>query len=242
MRKYLILAPAAFLELLEAMQGIRKHVTDIAKAVDHVFDLCHLLGSRLAPPICDLNERRLYDLSLLDPWPTLRPFVAAPVTVSAIEADCVETLRLLASIWTGTVNASVMLRKLASFFASKLGCPRIARDRADRAHPVMLDRFDDPEQRRRTGTILNKGEARNVLGSAIFLNRLGELRDRTFENQSHRASGLILFTAAVTLWNTFCLDRAVRHLRASGAEMPDELLARVAPLRWDRIGLTGDYL
>jgi len=115
MREYLTLAPAGLLELLEAMQGIRKHVTDIVGAVDHVFDLCHLLGFCLAPRICDLNERRLYGLSLLDPWPTLRPFVAAPVTVSAIEADCVETLQLAVSIRAVTVNASVMLRKLAGF-------------------------------------------------------------------------------------------------------------------------------
>lgn len=115
MLEYLTLAPAGLLELLEAMQGIRKHVTDTAGAVDRVFDLCHLLGFRLALRICDLNERRLYGLSLLDPWPTLRSFVAAPVTVSAIEADCVETLRLAASIRAVTVNASVMLRKLPGF-------------------------------------------------------------------------------------------------------------------------------
>lgn len=68
------------------------------------------------------------------------------------------------------------------------------------------------------------------------------MRDRTFENQRHRASGLTLLTAAVTLWNTVYLDRAVRHLRASGVEVPDELLAHVAPLGWEHIGLTGDYL
>lgn len=105
----------------------------------------------------------------------------------------------------------------------------------------MLDWFDDPEQRRRTGNILNKGEARNALARAIF-NRLGELRDRTFENQRHRASGLTLVTAAVTLWNTVYLDRAVRHLRGAGVDVPDELLAHVAPLGWEHIGLTGDYL
>lgn len=32
----------------------------------------------------------------------------------------------------------------------------------------MLDWFDDPEQRRRTGSILNKGEARNALARATF--------------------------------------------------------------------------
>lgn len=70
----------------------------------------------------------------------------------------------------------------------------------------------------------------------------GELRDRSIENQRHRASGLTLVTAAVTLWNTVYLDRAVQHLRGSGVDVPDELLARVAPLGWEHIGLTGDYL
>lgn len=106
----------------------------------------------------------------------------------------------------------------------------------------MLDWFDDPEQRRRTGSILNKGEARNALARAIFVNRLGELRDRIFENQRHRASGLTLVTAAVTLCNTVYLDRAVRHLRGNGIDVPDELLAHAAPLGWEHVGLTGDYL
>lgn len=98
------------------------------------------------------------------------------------------------------------------------------------------------DQRRRTGSILNKGEARNALARAIFFNRLSELRDRTFDNQRHRASGLTLLTAAVTLWNTVYLDRAVRHLRSSGVEVPNELLAHVAPLGWEHIGLTRDYI
>jgi hypothetical protein len=78
--------------------------------------------------------------------------------------------------------------------------------------------------------------------TAIFFNRLGELRDRTFENQRNRASGLTLVTAAVTLWNTVYLDRAVRNLRGSGVDIPDELIAHVAPLGWEHVGLTGDSL
>ena len=221
---------------------IREHATDTAGAVDHVFGLCYLLGFRFAPRIRDLNERRLYGLAPLDPWPTLRPLVAGPVNIHAIEENWDETLRLAASIKAGTVSASAMLRKLS-------GYPRqnpVARSlreigRVERTL-FMLDWLDDPEQRRRTGSILNKGEARNALARAIFFNRLGELRDRTFENQRHRASGLTLVTAAVALWNTVYLERAVQHLRSTGVEVPDELLAHVAPLGWEHVGLTGDYL
>ncbi len=56
----------------------------------------------------------------------------------------------------------------------------------------MLDWLDDIDLRRSTNANLNKGEARNALARAVFFNRLGELRDRTFENQRHRASGLNL--------------------------------------------------
>ncbi|WP_338142447.1 Tn3 family transposase, partial [Sphingomonas koreensis] len=208
---------------------IREHATDTAGAVDHVFGLRHLLGFRFAPRIRDLNERRLYGLSPLDPWPTLRALVAGPINVRAIEENWDETLRLAASIRAGTVSASAMLRKLSGY-PRQNPVARALREigRIERTL-FMLDWFDDPEQRRRTGSILNKGEARNALARAIFFNRLGELRDRTFENQRHRASGLTLATAAVTLWNTVYLDRAIRHLRNNGIEVPDELVTHVAP-------------
>jgi hypothetical protein len=36
---------------------------------------------------------------------------------------------------------------------------------------------------------VNKGEARNTLTTAVFFNRLGEMRDRRFKSQRYRASG-----------------------------------------------------
>ena len=46
----------------------------------------------------------------------------------------------------------------------------------------------------------------------------------------------------MTLWSTVYLGRAVQHLRSTGVEVPNELLAHVAPLGWEHVGLTGDYL
>lgn len=46
--------------------------------------------------------------------------------------------------------------------------------------------------RRNATAGLNKSEAQNTLARALFFNRLGELRDRTFESQFYRASGLNL--------------------------------------------------
>ena len=55
---------------------------------------------------------------------------------------------------------------------------------------------------------LNKGEVRNALVWAVFFYCLGELRDRAYENQRYRASGLNLFVAAILLRNTAYLDYA----------------------------------
>jgi hypothetical protein len=76
---------------------------------------------------------------------------------------------------------------------------------------------------------------------AITFHRQGEIRARTFENQSFRASGLSLITAAIVHWNSVYLERAVQHLRAQGVSIPDDLLPHVAPLGWEHIALTGDY-
>jgi TnpA family transposase len=76
-----------------------------------------------------------------------------------------------------------------------------------------LDWIGEPQLRRETGQEPNKGEARNSLARAVFIHRLGEIRDRTYENQQHRASGLNLLVTAIILWNTRYLERAVAFLR-----------------------------
>ncbi len=57
--------------------------------------------------------------------------------------------------------------------------------------------------RRRVHTGLNKGEARHALARAVFFYRLGEIRDRGFEHQQYRASGLTLATATIALGTPF---------------------------------------
>jgi Tn3 transposase DDE domain len=88
---------------------------------------------------------------------------------------------------------------------------------------------------------LNKGEARNALARAVFFNRLGELRDRTYENQQHPASGLNLVVAAIALWNTVYLERAIRALQERSYVCDQQLLAHLSSLKWEHINLTGDY-
>lgn len=74
------------------------------------------------------------------------------------------------------------------------------------------------------------------------MHRLGEIRDRGLENQSYRASGLTLITAAITLWNTVYIENAINQLKKKGLPLNDQLLSHLSPLGWEHINLTGDYI
>jgi hypothetical protein len=76
----------------------------------------------------------------------------------------------------------------------------------------------------------------------VFFNRLGEMPDRSFENQRYRASGLTLVTAAIVLWNTVYLERAIQAIRDHGQPVDEHLLQDVSPLGWEHINPTGDYV
>lgn len=76
----------------------------------------------------------------------------------------------------------------------------------------------------------------------MFFYRLGEIRDRGFEQQRYRASGLNLITAAIVLWNTVYLAQAINALPGHAAPGDDKLLQFLSPLAWEHVNLTGDYL
>lgn len=88
-----------------------------------------------------------------------------------------------------------MLRKLSSYpRPNGLAVALRELGRIERSL-FILDWLQSVELRRRVQVGLNKGEARNAPARAVFFHRLGEIRDRGFEQQRYRASGLNLLTA-----------------------------------------------
>jgi TnpA family transposase len=220
---------------------IKEHYTDTAGFTDHVFGLMQLLGFRFAPRIRDLKDKNLYVHVDIKAFPTLASIIGGGINIKHIRTQWDDVLRLAASIKQGTVTASLMLRMLGSY-PRQNGLAMALRElgRIERTL-FTLDWLQNVELRRRVQVGLNKGEAKNALARAVFFNRLGELRDRSFENQRYRASGLNLVVAAIVLWNTFYLERAIQALRARGRTIDDNLLQHLSPLGWEHINLTGDY-
>lgn len=226
----------------ETSLAIREHYTDTGGVADHVFGLCHLLGFRFAPRIRDLADRKLSIPNGQVKYKALEPMVGGVVNLRVVAENWDEILRLAASIRAGTVAPSAILRRLAAYPRQNALAKALREIGRLERTLFTLDWITDPALRRRTNAGLNKGEARNALARTLFFHRHGEIRDRTFENQRYRASGLNLAVATVILWNTVYLSRAAAELRSAGADLPDDLLAHIAPLGWEHISFNGDYI
>lgn len=225
----------------ESDLNIEEHYTDTSGFTDHVFALMHLLGFRFAPRIRDLNDKKLFIPAGSDDFSILSEHIGGAIHAQKITDHWNEILRLTASIKLGAVTASLIIKKIGSY-PRQNGLAVALRElgRIERSL-FMLDWYLSPDLRRKVTAGLNKGEARNALARAVYFNRLGEVRDRSFESQRYRAGGLNLVTAAIILWNTVYIEKAVDHLRNNGYQINDDHLKYLSPLGWEHIHLTGDY-
>jgi TnpA family transposase len=220
---------------------IHEHYADTGGYTDQVFSTCHLLGFRFAPRLRDLGDRKLYTVEKTSSYPDLSLLIGGTVNVKQITEHWDELLRLTASLRLGTVTASLMLRKLASY-PRQNGLAWALRE-VGRIEKTLftLEWFQSLELRRRVQVGLNKGEARNALARAVFFYRQGRVQDRSHAQQQQRAQGLNLVVAAIILWNTLELARAIEELQSEGVAMTAEQLRHLSPMDWKHIGLTGDY-
>src|SRR5947209_15430661 len=147
--------------------------------------MAHLLGFRFAPRIRDLGDKRLYSFEKPSAYPGLESFLGGTINVKQMETHWDDLLRLTSSLRKGTVTASLILGKLASY-PRQNGLAWALRE-VGRVEKSLfgLAWLQSPPLRRRVQVGLNKGEARNGLARAVFSNRLGEIRDRSYEDQRY---------------------------------------------------------
>lgn len=220
---------------------IEELFTDTGGASDHVFALFCLIGKRFAPRLRNIKDRKFHTFEKADAYPSLANHIGAPINTALIMEHWDELLRLAASITTRTVAPSAILKRLsASSKSSELARALRELGRIERTL-FMIEWYSTPALRRRCQAGLNKGEAAHKLKRAVFFHERGEIRDRSFDSQAFRASGLNLVVSAIVHWNTVYLSRATAHLRQQGRHLPDEVLKHVSPLSWEHINLTGIY-
>ena len=248
---YIIAMNANASEAIYVLDGLLYHGSDLAIETHYVdtggvsdmsFALCHLVGFQIVPRLRGLKDRKLYLFPGDTPPENLASLVGEPINVERIKANWNDILRLVTTIRSGQVRPSTLLAKLSAF-PRQNGLALALRDLGRINRSIFLPQWwQNPEMRRNATAGLNKSESQNTLARALFFNRLGELRDRTFESQFYRASGLNLLINAIVYWNTLYLEPAFAELNREGIATPPDLVKHITPLGWQHISLTGDYI
>jgi TnpA family transposase len=131
--------------------SVLRHHTDGGGDSDRVFALGALLGFKFSPRIPDLKHRRLYSFEKPSAYPTLEPLIAGRIDIALIRAHWTDILRIRASIRSGTVPASLIMRQLASH-PRQNGVAAALRELGRLERTLFtLDWIEDPELRRGTG-------------------------------------------------------------------------------------------
>jgi TnpA family transposase len=150
--------------------------------------------------------------------------VGCTLNLKVIRLHWDDILQLATSIKQGTVTASLMLRELGSYPRQNgLAVALHELGHIERTL-IIFDWLRSVELRRRVHAGLNKGQARNALARAVFFHKLGEMHDRSFEQQRYCSGGPNLVTAAMVLRNTVYLDCFMAALTVNGGSPNDALL------------------
>ena len=224
-----------------AGQKIREQYADTGGFTDHVFAVTALLGFQFIPRIRDLPSKRLY---LFDPAACpkeLKGLIGGRIKEPLIVANWPDILRSVATMATGAMQPSQLLRKFAAYPRQhELALALREIGRVERTL-FIAEWLLDADMQRRAQIGLNKGEAHHALKNALRIGRQGEIRDRTTEGQHFRMAGLNLLAAIIIYWNTKHLGHAVASRRRAGLDCTPDLMAHISPLGWAHILLTGEY-
>ena len=92
---------------------IKEHYSDTGGFTDHVFAMCALLGYQFAPRLRNLSSLRLYSMKGITITKTMKDLIKAKASITRIEQQWPDIIRLVASIMTHKVIPSDILRQLA---------------------------------------------------------------------------------------------------------------------------------
>ena len=227
--------------MTETGKRIREQYADTGGLSDIVFAVTALLAYRFIPSIRDLPSRRLYVFEPANVPKELKGLIGGKVREDVIASNWQDVLRNVATMLSGTIRPSHLLRKFASYPRQhELAVAIREIGRVERTL-FIIEWLLDTDMQRRARIGLNKGEAHHALKNALRIGRQGEIRDRTAEGQHYRMAGLNLLVAIIIYWNTGQLAHAVAQREREGLPCPPGLLAHTSPLGWANILITGEY-
>ncbi|MGB8418891.1 MAG: Tn3 family transposase [Paraburkholderia sp.] len=198
-----------------------------------------LLGFDLCPRLRNLSERKLYLPRRVAAPDGLVSVVAYEISIKAIRDGWEELLRVVASIHSGRVSASVALQRFGS---AAQGDPvyRAADHLGKLLRTLFLcDYFSNLEFRREMHTLLNRGESVHQLQRAIYTGKIAPERGRRRDEMIAISGSLTLLTNLVIAWNTQRMQTTLDDWQRKGQGIDDDWLRRLGPAHFAHVNFRG---
>ncbi|MCT9929953.1 transposase [Planotetraspora sp. A-T 1434] len=173
---------------------------------------------------------------------TLNTFTRGKIDLREVRRNWEDILRVVASIYTGTVRAYDMVTILQrDGHPTAIGEAIAAYGRIFKSLHILAYIDVDETYRRDIKHIRNLQEGRHSLARKICHGKKGELYHRYQRGLENQLGVLGLVLNCVVLWNTVYLDAAVQQLRAQGYPLRGEDMARLSPFVSKHLCVHGAY-
>ena len=217
-------------------------VSDTGSYSDVVFGLLELLGISYRPALADLPDQKGWRFKADADYGPLSTFARGRIDTAKIRRNWEDILRVVASIYTGTVRAYDVVTMLQrDGHPTALGEAIAMYGRIFKSLHILSYIDTDETYRRDIKGIRNLQEGRHALARKICHGRKGELYHRYERGLENQLGALGLVLNCVVLWTTVYLDAAVRQLRAQGYPVLEEDMARLSPFVSRHLGVHGTY-
>ena len=216
-------------------------ISDTGAYSDLMFGLCNPLGIEYRPELADMPDQRAWRADRHAGYGPLNTLARGRLDLPKIRRHWPDILRVIASIYTGTVRAYDVTRVLQrERNPTPLG---EAIQHYGRIHKSLhiLQLIDDESYRRDVKWIRNLQEGRHALARKVFHGAKGELYQRYREGMEDQLGALGLVLNCIVLWNTVYINAALQQLRAAGHLVLDEDVVRLHPFMRRHLGVQGDY-
>lgn len=173
----------------------------------------------------------------------MNTFARGRIDLARVRRHWEDILRVIASIYTGTVRAYDVVTMLQrDGHPTALGEAIAAYGRIFKTLHVLAFIDTDETYRRDVKAIRNLQEGRHDLARTICHGKKGELFHRYERGLENQLGVLGLVLNCAVLWNTVYLDAALEQLRAQGHPVVrDEDVARLSPFVRKHLGVHGTY-
>lgn len=217
--------------------NIYEHSTDTAGYTEQMFALTYLLGFKFKPRIRNAEQQQLYYFENV----SVGDIQFKKINEKIIIENYHKILRLVESIRSGKVKASLIMQKIGSYARDNTISKALKELGRIFKTMYLLEYFTDKVLRKEVQQMLNKGESINSVGRILHFGKNGRINEATIEDQLEKASSLNILLGVLVAWNSRYLEKVYKTVK-SEEWFDEEQFKRVSPLGSSHVNLLGKYV